>query len=42
MKIKFNSDDDDLPLRKMLKLCNMITVVRSVFMKATSINRKFS
>ena len=30
MKIKFNSDDD-LPSKKTLKLCNMITVVGSVF-----------
>ena len=30
MKIKLNSDDD-LALKKRLKLCNMITVVRSVF-----------
>ena len=30
MKIKFNSDDD-LPLKKTLKLCNMVIVVRSVF-----------
>ena len=31
MKIKFNSDDDDLPLNKMSELCNMIIVVTSVF-----------
>ena len=30
MKIKFNSDDD-LPLNKMLKRYNMVTVVRFVF-----------
>ena len=30
MKIKFNSDDD-LPLKKTLKLYNMVIVVRSVF-----------
>ena len=30
MKIKFKSDDD-LPLKKTLKLCNMVIVVRSVF-----------
>ena len=30
MKIKFNSDDN-LPLNKMLRLCNMIIAVRSVF-----------
>ena len=30
MKIKFNSDDD-LPLNKILKLCILIIVVRSVF-----------
>ena len=31
MKMKFNSDDD-LPLKKMLKLYNMVIVVRSVFL----------
>ena len=30
MKIKFNSDDD-LPLKKMVELQNMVIVVRSVF-----------
>ena len=30
MKIKFDLDDD-LPLKKMLELHNMIVVVRSVF-----------
>ena len=30
MKIKFNSDDN-LPLNKILKLCNLTIVVRSVF-----------
>ena len=30
MKIKFNSDDD-LPLEKLLKLCNLVIVVRSGF-----------
>ena len=30
MKIKFNSDDD-LPLKKQLKLNNMIITIRSVF-----------
>ena len=30
MKIKFNSDDD-LPLNKQLKLCNMFITIRSVF-----------
>ena len=30
MKIKFNADDD-LPLKKTLKLYNMVIVVRSVF-----------
>ena len=30
MKIKFNSDDN-LPLNKILKLCNMTIVIRSVF-----------
>ena len=31
MKIKFNSDDDDLPLDKQLKFHNMIITIRSVF-----------
>ena len=31
MKIKFNSDDGDLPLNKQLKLHNMIIPIRSVF-----------
>ena len=31
MKIKFNSDDDDLPLNKQLKFHNMIITIRSVF-----------
>ena len=35
MKINFNSDDS-LPLNKMLKLCNMVIVVRSVFMRVTN------
>ena len=35
MKIKFNSDDD-LPLKKMLQLCNVIMVVRSVFHKGNT------
>ena len=30
MKIKFNSDDN-LPLNKILKLHNMIIIIRSVF-----------
>ena len=30
MKIKFNSDDN-LPLNKMLKLCMLTVIVRSVF-----------
>ena len=30
MKIKFNSDDS-LPLKKMLKLHNLTTTIRSVF-----------
>ena len=30
MKTKFNLDDD-LPLKETLKLCNMVTVVRSAF-----------
>ena len=30
MKIKFNLDGD-LPLNKMLEICNMIIVVRAVF-----------
>ena len=37
MKIKFNSDDD-LPLKKTLKFCNMIIVVRSVFHKDNKYN----
>ena len=41
IKIKFNSDSD-LPLNKTLKLYNMVIVVRSVFMKATDVTRKFS
>ena len=35
MKINFNSHDS-LPLNKMLKLCNMVIVVRSVFMRVTN------
>ena len=31
MKIKFNSDDGDLPLNKQLKLHNMVLPIRSVF-----------
>ena len=31
MKIKFNSNDDDLPLNKQLKFHNMIITIRSVF-----------
>ena len=31
MKIKFNSDDGDLPLNKQLKFHNMIIPIRSVF-----------
>ena len=30
MKINFNSDDD-LPLNKPLKFCNMTVIIRSVF-----------
>ena len=30
MKIKFNSDDN-LPLNKMLKLCMLAVIIRSVF-----------
>ena len=30
MKIKFNSDED-LPLNKLLKFCNLTVIVRSVF-----------
>ena len=30
MKIKFNSDDN-LPLNKTLRLCNLTIIVRSVF-----------
>ena len=30
MKIKFNSDDD-IPLKKLVELYNMIIIVRSVF-----------
>ena len=41
IKIKFNSDSD-LPLNKTLKLYNRVIVVRSVFMKATDVTRKFS
>ena len=41
IKIKFNSDRD-LPLNKTLKLYNRVIVVRSVFMKATDVTRKFS
>ena len=36
LKIKFNSDGD-LPLNKIINLCNMIIVVRSLFMKAANI-----
>ena len=32
IKVKFNSDDD-LPLKKVLKLYNMVIVVRSTFHK---------
>ena len=32
MKIKFNSDED-LPLNKVLKLHNLVIVIRSVFQK---------
>ena len=34
MKVKFNSDDD-LPLKKTLKLYNLVIVVRSVFHEGT-------
>ena len=40
MKIKFNSDDD-LPLKKALQLCNVIVVVRSVFLMTTNAIHKF-
>ena len=31
MKMKFNSDDDDLPLNKPLKFHNVTIIIRSVF-----------
>ena len=37
MKIKFNSDED-LPLKKMLKLCNVIIFVRSAFQESNIYN----
>ena len=40
MKMKFNSNDDSA-LKKTLEHHNMILVVRSVFMKAANITRKF-
>ena len=39
MKIRFNLDDD-LPLNKMLEICNMIIVVRAVTRKITNIIQK--
>ena len=41
MKIKFNSDDN-LPLKKVLKLHNLIIVVRSAFQEAKKYYPKFS
>ena len=40
MKIKFNSDDN-LPLKKILKLHNLTIVVRSIFQEETNIIHKF-
>ena len=36
------NSDDDLPLKKMLELCNIIIVVRAVFMWGTNITHKVS
>ena len=41
MKIKFNSDDD-IPLKKLVELYNMIIIVRSVFVKEANIIPKSS
>ena len=41
MKIKFNSDDN-LPLKKVLKLHNLIIVVRSAFQETKKYYPKFS
>ena len=32
MKIKFNSDDE-LPLNKTIEICNMVIVVRAIFLE---------
>ena len=40
MKTKFNSDDD-LPLKKTLKLYNMVIVVNSVFLDSSNTIHKF-
>ena len=40
MKIKFNSDDK-LPLNKLLKLCNLTIIFRSVFEEDNIIRKCF-
>ena len=40
MKIKFNSDED-LPLNKVLKLHNLVIVIRSVFQKEEKYSPQF-